>query len=41
LFIDGFVSQIERKSKDNFEERRKKEKKEHKYKDKERMFDEY
>ena len=43
LFIDDFVSKMERKSKDNFEERRRKKKKEQekKYKDKERMFDEY
>jgi len=41
LLINDFVSQMERKSKDNFEERRRKEKKEQRYKDKERMFDDY
>ena len=40
FFINDFVSQMERKTKDNLEKRRK-EKKEQRYKDKERMFDEY
>jgi len=41
LFIGDFVSQMERKSKDNFEERSRKEKKQQRYKYKEIMFDEY
>lgn len=41
LFVNEFVSQIERKSKVNFKERKKKEKKEPMYRDREKMFNEY
>lgn len=41
LFVDEFVSHMERKLKENFEERKMKEKEELRYRDKEKEFDEY
>jgi len=41
FFIDDFFPQMERKLKENFEQRRKEEKKDQRYRDKDRIFYEY
>jgi len=41
LFVDEFVPHMERKLKENIEKFKRKEKKEQRYSDKEKMFDKY